>query len=936
MLRLVLILVVFPFLSWAQEEISKQFYVKVKPGYTNRLFKISENSFPAFEIPTVNRVVKAKNSRIASATSPFFKIKNGLVNTIYRVEVTDSSQLLEILEALKEDPSIEYAEPVPLRSIISTPNDPSYGAQWHLEKIKAKEAWQVAGGKRIIKVAVVDNAIDTDHEDLLTNMLPGYDVADNDTDPNPPNSTFDHGTHVAGIVAATTNNALGISSVGNNWVKVIPVKATRDISNNRVIDSGYEGIVWAADNGADIISLSWGGSGFFNAELDVINYARSKGALIVAAAGNENSSTEIFPASYDGVISVAALDDTDIRSSFSSYGEKVDISAPGRSILSTIPNNLYTSFSGTSMATPLVSGAAAYLLAAFIDLPKDSVEIILKKTADNIDAQNPNFIGQLGAGRLNLLKAVACKNENLLTSILSIEPDPYFCDGDTTSIALQGTASETYTWFQNGMPLTESSSTLKTKEAGTYVVQRNKGACSIDSDPIVLVENTVKTSPPASFSLIMPYCTDSTVQLSPLSCIGFEEKKFSYSGPTVGFDGLEQSGPNLYVEVSNLPGRIDNVKVGITWQKKDGGAVNTCSMADGGGTPFNEEVSFALKSPWGITIPLVNRGTYARGTKTSGRVTTIFEMGASIVAVGSLPTNGTFNPAGDLGQLKGLIPAGKWELLASDDAFLDPLCVSGFDLWIKPQEPVAGTAYSWFNASNELLQNGSSFTFNANSLMPDAIQFAAQCEGMCPSAKVTLDVTVLPVPQLFAFKREHILLNTSQENILENAQSLEVYQTSTGLIRVRGIDQNSQAFDFQVSNQAPLSSPVSLCSSSDLGVFALGCNGTVSWSNGDFGPGVYLENVSDYTLTATCNQIWDCTPLSNIAFEIKPSTATQVITGILGENTIQDFFGDPLISTQKLLSGSSINYSAPSSILLNPGFSIEKGAVLQIEIKACP
>ncbi|HEY1055422.1 MAG TPA: S8 family serine peptidase, partial [Emticicia sp.] len=239
---------------------------------------------------------------LQQASKPFYTRNSENLQKIYRLKLKSPDKTDEMLELLKQLPEVATVEKVRFRQIIATPNDPSTNSQWFLSKIKAFEAWDVNPGSATVVVAVVDNAIQTTHPDLQANMLQGKDLGNNDNNPNPPNASFSHGTHVAGIVSAVSNNNLGVASASNNRVKVLPVKATPDDADPRGIYFGFEGILWAADNGADIISLSWGGIGFSQTEQEVIDYAYNKGIVVVAAAGNEDTAVESYPAAYRHVI----------------------------------------------------------------------------------------------------------------------------------------------------------------------------------------------------------------------------------------------------------------------------------------------------------------------------------------------------------------------------------------------------------------------------------------------------------------------------------------------------------------------------------------------------------------------------------------------------------------------------------------------------------
>ncbi|MGD0750899.1 MAG: S8 family serine peptidase [Anaerolineales bacterium] len=254
---------------------------------------------------------------------------------------------------------ILYAEPNYEVSIADTiPNDPDWGNQYGLLAIHAPQGWDLNTGSSAVTIAIVDTGVDLDHVDLAGKIVPGFDFVNNNNHPQDDDAQS-HGTHVAGIAAAETNNGIGIAGV--SWgAQIMPVK---------VLNSGgfgtYEnvaaGIVWAADHGAEVINLSLGGSMPSSVLKDAVNYAYAKGVTLVAAAGNSGSNSVLYPARYPHVIAVAATDSTNNRASFSNYGPEIDVAAPGVDIYSTNLGDNYGYLSGTSMAAPFVSGLVAIL-----------------------------------------------------------------------------------------------------------------------------------------------------------------------------------------------------------------------------------------------------------------------------------------------------------------------------------------------------------------------------------------------------------------------------------------------------------------------------------------------------------------------------------------------------------------------------------------------
>jgi subtilisin family serine protease len=257
----------------------------------------------------------------------------------------------------------------------------------------------------------------------------GWDFGNNDNDPiygTDEARVTVHGTHTAGIAGAMTNNVTGIAGVGWNC-RIMPIKASRD-DDALSIPFGYEGIVYAADNGAQIINNSWGRSGLYSQfEQDIINYAVSKGSIVVAAAGNTRKNETFFPAAYVHVIAVAAVNELDAKASYSTFGKFVDLSAPGgdgnMGILSTFPvaRGSYGAMNGTSFASPIVAGILGLLINRFPHF--DQAELIrqIVLTSDNIDHINPNFVGLLGNGRANAFRAITLDREMLREQPAKVE-----------------------------------------------------------------------------------------------------------------------------------------------------------------------------------------------------------------------------------------------------------------------------------------------------------------------------------------------------------------------------------------------------------------------------------------------------------------------------------------------------------------------------------
>lgn len=326
-----------------------------------------------------------------------------------------------------------YIEPnLRLKVIQFEPNDPSWGIEqhsWQLKKIEANWAWNNTIGNDTIRVVFIDTGIDYNHEDLEANYVAGgYDWVNNDNDPMDDN-THSHGTHCAGILAATINNSKGISGLAQ--VQIMAEKAVDSSGIGEFADLS-NAIIHAAENcSADIISMSWGHYFRSNLIYDAVKVAHDAGVLLVAAAGNEDWSGMLYPAAFNEVIAVGATDVGDHRASYSNYGDWVELTAPGGDedewplmmIWSTKRNNNYGSLMGTSQACPHVAGLAALILSQHPDMTRDQLRIHLRKNTN--DLGEPGFDQYFGHGRINANKSVSQPPPSHDVLILKWDKPPY-------------------------------------------------------------------------------------------------------------------------------------------------------------------------------------------------------------------------------------------------------------------------------------------------------------------------------------------------------------------------------------------------------------------------------------------------------------------------------------------------------------------------------
>lgn len=369
----------------------------------------------------------------------------------YKLKLKKGTDIIKVREEIYQLEGIKAAEPDYMMTTQSVPNDQYYPQMWDMKKIDMEKAWDITTGSNNVTVAVVDTGIDYNHPDFGGRTIikgPDFSTCDSTakeaqaargcTRPkapdNDPMDNMGHGTHVAGTIGAVANNGGGIAGI--NWnVKLMAVKVMGAGGIASDVTDITKGIQYAIDHGANVINMSLGGQGTCSsgsAYQAVIDYARSKGVTVVVAAGNDNTdATQFVPAACTGVIVVGATGPNDQRASYSNFGNKVDIAAPGGQpvggscsastcILSTWPNGQLNAIPGTSMASPHVAGVAALILAQNPNYSPDDVKRCLINSADPITTDRP-----IGGRRLNAFNAVnscSAANPNPTVPVSSITP----------------------------------------------------------------------------------------------------------------------------------------------------------------------------------------------------------------------------------------------------------------------------------------------------------------------------------------------------------------------------------------------------------------------------------------------------------------------------------------------------------------------------------
>ncbi|MGA2297773.1 MAG: S8 family serine peptidase, partial [FCB group bacterium] len=552
------------------------------------------------------------NSVLTNEESPEAEISR-----IYEIHYSANIDPYELCSEFMNNPDVEYATPIFKRyNYDYTPNDPSISNQWAINTIQLKKAWDITKGDKTVKIGIVDSGVFWTHEDLQDNIWinpgetgldaqgrdkrtngidddgdgyiddwHGWDLIGDITnsqlangqwqeDNNPSNINGFHGTHVAGLASAVTDNNKGIAGTGFNCT-ILPVKCAPD-NGGMGVYRGYDGIKYAADMGADIINCSWGGPGSSPAEQDMINYAVNKGTVVVVAAGNDNGQNVDdgydFPAGYDNVLSVGATGSNDKIASFSNLGIKVTVYSPGAGIYSTLPQNQYANLDGTSMASPIVAGVAALVKSVHKDWTPKQIIHQIRSTSDNVvnsnAGQRPYYYG-----RVNAYKAVNFNN-NSGSSVPGLE---------VTSVN-----------FKTGSSITDTNQTPITIKVKNYLSNASNVTMNIIS-----MDNAITVTPQSSnignISMMQEIPVNITMQVSSNNpwYSGTSNLLVTFtSGAYTDYQLIKIpiliTSKNNYKSVLNMPGNAtqwlgaSSPNENVLWTVGYGGAFNNGSNFFGG------------------------------------------------------------------------------------------------------------------------------------------------------------------------------------------------------------------------------------------------------------------------------------------------------------------------------------------------------------------
>ena len=414
-------------------------------------------------------LVHAKNHLSEQAVQSLFAVHGAKeVDSIPQIDVrvlkVPAAKRDRVLEALQHNPNIDFAELNPTATTSALTNDPyvTGGEEWHIAKIQAPQAWDLASGSATT-VAIVDTGVAPNHPDLVGKLLPGYNFYANNTDTA---DDYGHGTAVAGTAAAQGNNGQGVAGVA--WAaSILPVKIS-DPTGYATYSNMAKALTYAVDHGARVINISFYGSTSSSTLQSAADYVWNHKGVIFACAGNTGSNSPQYPAACNSVVAVSNTTSSDTISSSSTYGSFLTLSAPGTGILTTNRDGGYGSWSGTSFASPVAAGVAALVVSSNPQISNAALVDLLKKNSDDLGASG--FDTYYGYGRVNayraLLAAGAAPTDTTAPTVAVTSPG----DGATVSgtVNVQISASDSVGVAKVEFYLDGALAATSTQASGTY------------------------------------------------------------------------------------------------------------------------------------------------------------------------------------------------------------------------------------------------------------------------------------------------------------------------------------------------------------------------------------------------------------------------------------------------------------------------------------
>lgn len=609
---------------------------------------------------------------------------------LFVMNLASDVSVAQAVAAYQADPRVQYAQPDYTLQIDNTPNDPSYPQQWALNNvgqsggatdadINAPEAWDLYTGTKKVIVAVIDTGVNYNHPDLMPNMwvntreIPGNNK-DDDGDgyvddyygwdfydgTNDPMDTNGHGTHVAGTIGAIGNNAFGVTGVAWN-VTIMPLKFIGP--NGGSTSDAIDAIKFACTHGATISNNSWGGGGFDQALYDTIKWARDAyDHIFVAAAGNNGANGAIYPAAYnlDNIISVAATDNRDNLASFSNYGADVDLAAPGVNILSTWNNGGYNTISGTSMATPHVTGAAALIRGL---RPEMNYSEVINDILSTVDVEASLTGKVVSNGRLDLYKALA--------NLPGGDTDgPHVTSASPSGPVTPSVSSVALTFNEDVANFDASDIVSFTGPGGVDLRSKITGVTGSGTNYVV---SFAAQSAPGSYSMVIgPDVTDASGNQ-----MNQDRDAINGEVPDDRYVASFSIVQNYNFNSSDVPKAIQDRKT-VTSKIVINQDINIrdLNLKLYLTHTWDADLQITIKSPGGATVLLSAYRGGAGDNYGNSSTDTVFDDEATVgIAQGSAPFIGTFRPEDQpgnaLGRFDNQSTKGTWLLSIYDRAVLD-------------------------------------------------------------------------------------------------------------------------------------------------------------------------------------------------------------------------------------------------------------------------
>jgi subtilisin family serine protease len=617
---------------------------------------------------------------------------------VYRVNLPAVTTVDQALAMFRARPGVEFAQPDYRVQVTATPDDPSFGSQWGLNAINAPAAWNTGTGTGRTIVAVIDSGIAYNHPDLRANIwhnpgeiagngidddhdgyvddVVGYNFVSSTGNPADDNG---HGTHVAGIIGAVGDNGVGVSGV--DWHVQIMALKFLDAGGSGYMSDAVRAINFAVAHGAKIVNASFAGGGYDPAMATALANARAKGVIVVAAAGNDgtdNDANPVYPANYSGdnVVSVAAVDRNDRLASFSDYGAKtVDIAAPGVGIYSTLPNGKYGSYSGTSMATPFVTGALALVWGIHPAWTYKQVIAAVLNTADRL----PSLSGKVATGMLDVAKAVA------YGSVGTTPPTKDATGASVTSVTFGGNAGISSARVSFSEAINTSTFTP------SKVTLTGPGGKAIAVTGVTPVAGTNGTQ----FDVTFPTQTATgtyTLVVGPdvrdLAGSPMDQDRNGKPGqPTDRYTATTTvTGAKSYssTDVGKVIPNLGTVASRVTIP--DNVTIRDLSVQVSASHPNDGTVRISLIGPDGTQVVLFNR----RGGSGNDFVNTVFDDEApNSIWRGTAPFTGSYKPEYVLSAFDGKSAKGTWSLVIDDIFPSEPGKLSAWSLTVEPASTAA-------------------------------------------------------------------------------------------------------------------------------------------------------------------------------------------------------------------------------------------------------